>query len=29
MLTYKADLYGHQFLAVSPHHTTQICFDCG
>ena len=29
MLTYKADLYGHQFITISPRNTTQTCHDCG
>ncbi len=29
MLTYKADLYGHQFITISPRNTTQTCHDFG
>lgn len=29
MLAYKADLYGRQFITVSPKNTTQTCHDCG
>ena len=29
MLAYKADLYGRQFITVSPENTTQTCHDCG
>ena len=29
MLAYKADLYGRQFITVSPRNTTQTCHDCG
>ena len=29
MLTYKADLYGHQFITINPRNTTQTCHDCG
>ena len=28
MLAYKAPLYGHQFLTVDPHNTTQTCSEC-
>ncbi len=28
MLTYKADLYGHQFITISPRNTTQTCHNC-
>ena len=28
MLAYKADLYGRQFITVSPENTTQTCHDC-
>ncbi|WP_424321104.1 RNA-guided endonuclease InsQ/TnpB family protein [Lacticaseibacillus chiayiensis] len=28
MLTYKADLYGRQFVTVSPKNTTQTCHSC-
>ena len=29
MLAYKADLYGRQFITVSPRNTTQTCHNCG
>ena len=29
MLAYKADLYDHQFITVSPRNTTQTCHNCG
>lgn len=29
MLAYKADLYGSQFITVSPRNTTQTCHNCG
>ncbi|WP_203622952.1 RNA-guided endonuclease InsQ/TnpB family protein, partial [Limosilactobacillus fermentum] len=29
MLTYKAGLYGRQFITVNPKNTTQTCHDCG
>ncbi|MGJ3713824.1 RNA-guided endonuclease InsQ/TnpB family protein, partial [Limosilactobacillus fermentum] len=29
MLTYKAELYGRQFITVNPKNTTQTCHDCG
>ena len=29
MLAYKAELYGRQFITVSPENTTQTCHDCG
>lgn len=29
MLSYKAGLYGRQFITVSPKNTTQTCHDCG
>ena len=29
MLTYKAKLYGRQFITVNPKNTTQTCHDCG
>lgn len=29
MLAYKADLYGRQFVTISPRNTTQTCHDCG
>lgn len=29
MLTYKADLYGRQFITISPRNTTQACHNCG
>ena len=29
MLAYMADLYGRQFITVSPKNTTQTCHDCG
>lgn len=29
MLTYKAKLYGRQFITVNPNNTTQTCHDCG
>lgn len=29
MLTYKAGLYGHEFVTVNPRNTTQTCSDCG
>lgn len=28
-LTYKAELYGKQFITVDPRNTTQTCHDCG
>lgn len=28
-LTYKAELYGKQFITVNPKNTTQMCHDCG
>ncbi|RXT18022.1 transposase, partial [Lacticaseibacillus chiayiensis] len=28
MLTYKADLYGRQFVTVNPRNTTQTCHRC-
>lgn len=28
-ITIKADLYGHQFITISPRNTTQTCHDCG
>ena len=28
-LTYKADLYGKQFVTINPKNTTQMCRDCG
>lgn len=29
MLAYKADLYGRQFITISPRNTTQTCHNCG
>ena len=29
MLAYKADLYGRQFVTISPRNTTQTCHNCG
>lgn len=28
-LTYKAELYGKQFVTINPKNTTQMCRDCG
>ncbi|MGV0169061.1 RNA-guided endonuclease InsQ/TnpB family protein [Furfurilactobacillus sp. WILCCON 0119] len=29
MLAYKANLYGHKFVTINPHNTTQTCHECG